>query len=297
MKLGSRRLQRQFIERSIATLNLPDAVPIPEQQPIRAVVEAMHSARPTGAVIVVGSDGSPIGIVTERDLLRVNLWDSDALNSPVGTVCARKLTTLPARASLARALHIMMTKRHRHIPIIPARGGTIKLLSVLSILREVNDQLTSSIAAGSELPNFGDGPLGTFLVDSIASLGGSTPLSTSGDDLIPSVIDRMRAAGKGSLVIVGERQYPIGIFTEYDYVKIARHSGPAVKNVRVADVMTKPVQTLLESASVALAIKVCAEGKFRHLPVVNHQEQLTQMISVRHIVTALSQAIVAELTA
>ena len=297
MKLGSRRLQRQFIERTLATINLPDAVPISEGQPIRAVLEAMHSARPTGAVIVVSADSSPIGIVTERDLLRVDLWDDNVLNAPVATICSRKLTTLPHRASLARALHLMMTERHRHIPILRGGGAGTKLLSVLSVLKEVNDQLTSSIAAGSELPNFGDGPLGIFLVDSISSLGGSTPLCTQGNDLIPSAINKMRAERKGSIVIIGDNRYPVGIFTEYDYVKLARHAPRTLKDARIADVMTKPVQTLLESASVALAIKVCAEGKFRHLPVVNHAEQLIQMISVRHIVTALSQAIVTELTA
>jgi CBS domain-containing protein len=55
-------------------------------------------------------------------------------------------------------------------------------------------------------------------------------------------------------------------------------------NVSVSEVMTREVRTVTESVSVRRALEMMAQGRFRHLPVVNASGRVMGMLSIRDLV-------------
>lgn len=71
-----------------------------------------------GALIVV-TDGNPVGIFTERDLLkRVVAEGRDPAGTLVGDVMSCVLVTVDAEESVGVAYHIMFRKNIRHMPVV-----------------------------------------------------------------------------------------------------------------------------------------------------------------------------------
>jgi CBS domain-containing protein len=78
--------------------------------------------------VIVTSEGEPIGIFTERDLLTKFLAKDKSLIEEVGNVCSSPLITAPIGISVHDAAEIMIEK---HIKRLPITQGD-KLIGVLS---------------------------------------------------------------------------------------------------------------------------------------------------------------------
>ena len=78
--------------------------------------------------VVITSQGEPIGIFTERDLLTKFLAKDKSLKIEVGKACSSPLITAPMGISVHDAAAIMTSKHVRRLPI--TRDG--KLVGILS---------------------------------------------------------------------------------------------------------------------------------------------------------------------
>jgi signal-transduction protein with cAMP-binding, CBS, and nucleotidyltransferase domain len=66
--------------------------------------------------IVVTSHGGPVGIVTERDMLRrVTMQGLNPTEVKIGAVMSSPLTTIDGEASLADATALMLERKIRHL--------------------------------------------------------------------------------------------------------------------------------------------------------------------------------------
>jgi CBS domain-containing protein len=89
----------------------------------------------------------------------------------------------------------------------------------------------------------------------------------------------------GSVVIVNEERGCEGIFTERDAIRVVAMGISLGTTLR--DVMTKNVLTLREDASFAEAKQLFTTHGIRHLPVVDDENHLIGMLSVRSILDEL----------
>ncbi len=91
--------------------------------------------------------------------------------------------------------------------------------------------------------------------------------------------------GVGS-VLVMEGDALRGIFTERDALRIfvATRRNPDL--TRLADVMTAAPQTLAPDATLEDAARRMADGKFRHLPVVDGEGRVLGVVSQRDLIAA-----------
>ena len=81
-----------------------------------------------GSIIVI-RDKKPIGIFSERDLVkRVVTLDKDPAKVLIGDVMTRDLITIDAEESVGYAYHIFVKNNIRHAPVV--RSG--KLLGIVS---------------------------------------------------------------------------------------------------------------------------------------------------------------------
>jgi CBS domain-containing protein len=107
------------------------------------------------------------------------------------------------------------------------------------------------------------------------------PLAANADDSVGSVLQLLRAQRTGAAVIC-EGQKLVGIFTERDALKMMARG--ADMTVPVRDVMSKNPSTLPASATVGQAIRMMAEGGYRHLPVVDENGTPASVVAVHGIV-------------
>jgi CBS domain-containing protein len=84
-----------------------------------------------GALPVCEPDGEVVGIITERDVLRLCVGKDcqQALLQRVGDVMTRNLIICVPEDSIENAMRVMTQKRIRHLPILEGR----KLVGILSI--------------------------------------------------------------------------------------------------------------------------------------------------------------------
>lgn len=77
-----------------------------------------------------------------------------------------------------------------------------------------------------------------------------------------------------------------GIFTERDALRIFVATRRNPDYTRLADVMTGAPQTLAPDATPQDAARRMAEGRFRHLPVVDQDGRVLGVVSQRDLVAA-----------
>jgi len=97
-----------------------------EETPVDSVAKIMGENR-IGSIIIT-SQGEPIGIFTERDLLTKFLAKDKSLTIEVGKVCSSPLITAPLGISVHDAAVTMTSKHIRRLPITRER----KLVGILT---------------------------------------------------------------------------------------------------------------------------------------------------------------------
>jgi len=87
-----------------------------------------------GAVLVV-SDGTLVGIFTERDvLMRVAGQPTDLEHTAVSQLMTVDPVTLPVDASVAFALNKMLIEGFRHIPLVDDQNRPIAIVSMRDLI-------------------------------------------------------------------------------------------------------------------------------------------------------------------
>lgn len=87
----------------------------------------------------------------------------------------------------------------------------------------------------------------------------------------------------GALVVATPDKAIKGIVSERDIMRALAKGGANALNQSVADLMTAPVQTCTEEASVPKMMSLMTEGRFRHLPV-ERDGKLVGLVSIGDIV-------------
>jgi CBS domain-containing protein len=84
------------------------------------------------------------------------------------------------------------------------------------------------------------------------------------------------------LVLDGERL--VGIFSERDYARKVILVGKASKETRVEEIMTDKVMYATPDNSIQECMALMTQGHFRHLPVLNAEQQVIGIVSIGDLV-------------
>ena len=95
------------------------------------------------------------------------------------------------------------------------------------------------------------------------------PLQTSPpSSTLKELADQMNKYGRGAIIIIDNKNHPIGIITERDIVRRAVAAGKDPSRVTASDIMSKPVISVDPEMSVHNAALTMTKYKIRRLPVV-----------------------------
>lgn len=108
------------------------------------------------------------------------------------------------------------------------------------------------------------------------------------DETAQVAAGRMHARKVGSLVVVNERQEPIGIVTDRDLaVRIVAEGKDST--TFIGDVMTHDPETVREETPIEDALRIMRNGSFRRVPVVDRNDRLAGLLSLDDILHLLAR--------
>jgi CBS domain-containing protein len=110
-------------------------------------------------------------------------------------------------------------------------------------------------------------------------------ITMKADQTIQAAFQILYARHVGSIIITNTNNECQGIFTERDAIRILATNIP--HNTLLSEVMTRNVITVWEEASFSEAKQLFSIHGIRHLPVVDKQNRVVGMLSVRNILEEL----------
>jgi len=144
---------------SCMTANVKTAM---ENQPIREVCKMMYQNK-NGSMLILkknaidddkSDDKKPIGIVTERDIVRLMGSSDMSLNNvPVGELMSSPLITINPNNSIKDAIEIMQQKDIRRLPVVDNKGKMVGIITHKDVFRAMlkNQTLVTSFLGDDQL--------------------------------------------------------------------------------------------------------------------------------------------------
>jgi len=118
---------------------------------------------------------------------------------------------------------------------------------------------------------------------------GGNVLTAAPTDTVYDCIDAMVDRGIGSIVVTEEGDIA-GIFTERDYMRDIVLKGRASPETKVGEVMTEDVVTATAEDRLEDCLQRMTDLKCRHLPVVDENGTLADIISMRDCAEQIAEA-------
>lgn len=126
---------------------------------VREAAQKM-AAKNYGAVVVINPDGTPAGMVTERDMLNKLLAENlDPEKTKLSEIMTQDLYVASEEDNLIQWLRVMSNERFRHLPVVDKDG---KLLCMMSqgdfvsytwpdLLKQISETTKAAIAPNYQI--------------------------------------------------------------------------------------------------------------------------------------------------
>jgi CBS domain-containing protein len=114
----------------------------PDQSVSEAVAKLVEFG--IGALVVVNEQATPIGIISERDIIRRAAANEALFSEKVGEIMTRDVITGIPQDDLASVAHTMTERRFRHLPIMD-EGQLVGIISIGDVLKAERDEYRGEI--------------------------------------------------------------------------------------------------------------------------------------------------------
>ena len=121
----------------------------------------------------------------------------------------------------------------------------------------------------------------------------TVPLLATVQDAVQTMIEKQ----VGAVAVIDEHGVVAGMFTERDVLAKFALSGRDAKATPVRELMSPMVEMATEETSASEALAVMLERHYRHMPIVDDQGKVLGICSIRNILEARVDDLLAELDA
>jgi signal-transduction protein with cAMP-binding, CBS, and nucleotidyltransferase domain len=222
------------------------------------------STQDIGRIIITDNE-VPVGIFTEKDVLRRVLHRELDLNTSIKEVMTAPLHAVREETHIVEAFGRMFRAKYRHLLVRGRRGRIVGIVSMRRILKLAVE--------------LGQGMSETQTLGSISMAPAHTvDQSTSVYNTISAMVDRNATA-----VVVTDGENLKGIFTERDVLKRVAIQQINSKQTAVKEIMTAPLIAMPSSALVGDALAEMYRRDIRNMPVRGDRDKLVGMLSMPEI--------------
>jgi CBS domain-containing protein len=219
----------------------------------------------TSGVFIVIKFGTPVAIVTERDLLtRVLACNLDMEKTLVSQVMSYPLIKICPPFEIREAARTMINKKGRLVVFVC--GNLAGIITASDLIREMPESPESSLVVDD------------FMTKKIVSV--------NEDETVLDVAALMGKKRVGS-VIVSRDKTPAGIFTERDLLSTFIVQSRSL-DTPVGAACTAPLKTAPAGISIHEAAKIMAAQHIRRLPLIK-KKKIAGIITARDLVEAYAK--------
>jgi CBS domain-containing protein len=116
-----------------------DVITVKQETPIYEAIEVMRKNDITG-MPVVDDEMTLIGVITEKDVLRLFCGDEDDGNKTVGFFMTRPAVSYRENESLQSVCDFMMVNYFRRVPVVSKKGKLVGIISRPDIIDYIIEQ-------------------------------------------------------------------------------------------------------------------------------------------------------------
>ena len=124
-----------------------------------------------------------------------------------------------------------------------------------------------------------------MILASILKQKGSGVAHVAATATIASVVETLSEKRIGAVLVMDTADQLLGIVSERDIVRSLSRNGARTLEMTAGQLMTRGPQTASSSTTVAEAMAIMTEGRFRHLPIVE-AGHLNGLVSIGDVVKA-----------
>ena len=126
-------------------------------------------------------------------------------------------------------------------------------------------------------------------VNEIASRKEIVTITAGAGKTAYDVADLMKINGVGSIIVIDKKRQPIGMITERDMVKRVCLKNVASSRIKVEEIMSSPLITIMSYDSIDTASRVMTKNRIKRLIVLEPDNRITGLLSVLDITKHLAK--------
>jgi len=190
---------------------------------------------------------------------------------PVAEFATKNVVTVSEKEKVLNAMKTMISLDIRRLPIV--RGDkVVGIITMLDILDAIYSWLSDKNASGTLYSD--------IYMKSVAEVGTRSVVTVRPNTPVGEVISLFLRHNFGSMPIVDEEGRLVGIFTEWDVLKLASQLDFPH---RVRDVMTRIVYVLTPYSTVMDVLEGITVYKFRRYPIVDESGKVVAMLHAKDV--------------
>lgn len=307
---SKRRMNKNNSTRPVSSLRPSAAVTIMTDDTILDAADKMKFKR-AEALLVIDSDGSLVGIITDTDICRKVIGKGlDPSDTLVQDVMTKNIKCVTPNDDALDAMLLMHEGRFRHLPIVDSDSGVISgVLSIEKCLFDViqrlenaakasNDlkasieQKASSNKSGAALQQLLSPMLNKFFAPSLSSIiqneisnGASPPPRVEHSTPVIEVVRLMAATKQSALVVDSEsgEDNLVGLFTPYELSVHVLARKLDLETTPVGDVMVFNPDYALPDTSALEAMHIMHDSRSFSLPVIQQNGSVVGLVDILSI--------------
>lgn len=241
-----------------------DVISVAPDTPVTEAVSIM--AKAAISCLVVAEDKKPVGIFTERDLVKVATSQTAFADQSISRFMTSPVVTIPGNVSILDAYHAMLTNNIRHHVVVDSGGRILGVMSQSDMGKLLGVEYFLEMRKIEQIMTF-----------NVVTVHRHLPLCEA--------LSLMGNPGI-SCVVVTDGEFPAGIVTERDAVKLVA-GGADLINTPVGAVMTSPVLTVPVGTTVHRAAVVMRQEKIRRVVVVDNEGKVEGIVTQSDIIKGL----------
>jgi diguanylate cyclase (GGDEF)-like protein len=227
----------------------------------REALSIMH--RNGKGVVVVLEGPQPLGILTERDAVRL-LYSGTRKSEKVGPLATTPLIVTSGKRSIGYALGLIVENKIRRLVVVDDEGSFTGVVTQQDLLEHMEDDLYRSALKVRHILNH------------VKVLCGS-----SGDETVRDVLRKM-VEGNISAVPVVRGSKAVGIITEKDILRLADEDTDLLESV--SSHMSSPVLTATYETRLIDIVRTMQEKNIRRMVIDDDKGQAVGMLTSRDLV-------------
>ena len=254
--MGSQHALERIVRRHILSC--------PPETSILDAAKRMADGRCSSIVVV--ENGTPIGIWTERDALKIDFGNAVAVARPISMVMSAPVKTISGKISIGDAGMRFKLENVRHFVVVDDSGRPFGIVSQSDII------LRHGVEHFLVLRN-----VASALTRPMVTIAANSPLREA--------VALLNAARADAAVVLGEPGDDPGIITERDVVRLIANGTPA--DVAVASVASYPLICVDDDESLLSTRRLLEEHSIRHVGVRAPDGRLKGLLSFSDMLETL----------